>query len=157
MDLFSTTNTYAALVSVREKPDLNWSDPCNRKTIRQEVHGLVDIKITDVEEADLEKADRVSSLLETTTYFFDPEDTERIPDNLHAPVIDFDIPIRVAPSTTEGHFHLFIDYPLAWENFLKLLKVLSDTGLIEAGYYNASLERGYTAVRLPWVKKVKDE
>ena len=75
----------------------------------------------------------------------------------HKPVIDFDLPIEVIPSSTEGHGHLYIDKRLSWSDYVKLLEVLVEVGLVEEGYLNASVARGYTAVRLPWIMKGQEE
>lgn len=72
----------------------------------------------------------------------------------HKPVIDVDIPIRVYPSTTVGHHHLYIDTPMSWRAYKRLLRALVRAGLVEKGYYKASKRRGGSFVRLPWVAKV---
>lgn len=75
-------------------------------------------------------------------------------DGLHRPVLDFDIPARYVPSTTEGHGHLYIDLGLDWEKYEKLLVALGDAGILEDGYVKAALRRKATFVRPPWVKKL---
>jgi len=65
----------------------------------------------------------------------------------HAPVIDVDIPIYVVPSSQLGHYHLYIEKEISWNSYVRILKALENAGIIEAGYLNASLSRGYTAVR----------
>lgn len=75
--------------------------------------------------------------------------------DLHKPVIDFDIPIRAIPSSQEGHFHLYIDKEITWESYKKILDAFVDSGLVERVHAESSKSRGYSAVRLPWVKKVK--
>lgn len=72
---------------------------------------------------------------------------------LHRPVLDIDFPCKLIPSSTPGHFHLYMDRELSWHQYKKLLTVLAEVGLIESGYLRASLERCYTAVRLPWISK----
>lgn len=72
---------------------------------------------------------------------------------LHRPVLDIDFPVHVEPSSTEGHFHLYLDKPLRWDQYKRLLTALSIAGIIEPGYERVSVAREYTAVRLPWVKK----
>lgn len=72
---------------------------------------------------------------------------------LHAPVIDIDVPHRLVPSTTPGHSHLYIDVPMEWEQFDAILEALADAGVVEEGYYRASMARGFSTVRLPHVKK----
>jgi hypothetical protein len=71
----------------------------------------------------------------------------------HIPVLDIDMPCALYPSSTEGKYHLYIDCPLTWEEYKKLLDVMAEVGIIESGFANASIAKGYTAVRLPWVKK----
>jgi hypothetical protein len=73
--------------------------------------------------------------------------------NRHKPVLDLDLPAKLLPSSTPGHFHLFIDKEMSWETYEQLLRALADAGLIEPGYVSASQSRGYTAVRLPWIRK----
>lgn len=72
----------------------------------------------------------------------------------HAPVIDLDVPHKLVPSTTEGHSHLYIDVPMGWEQYSKLLRVLAECGIIEQGYCDASLARHASYVRKPGHKKV---
>jgi len=42
---------------------------------------------------------------------------------------------------------------MSWRKLGALLVALAEAGVIEEGYLKASLERGHTALRLPWVKK----
>jgi hypothetical protein len=75
----------------------------------------------------------------------------------HRPILDIDMPVTVIPSSTPGHGHLYIDKLLTWGQYKRLLDVLAEVGIIEHGYLNASIERGFTAVRLPWIKKKEIE
>jgi hypothetical protein len=73
---------------------------------------------------------------------------------MHRLVIDIDHRVKAVESTTPGHFHLYIDVPMNWhDQALPLLHALADAGVVEPGYVGASERRGYTAVRLPWVRK----
>jgi hypothetical protein len=72
---------------------------------------------------------------------------------MHKPVLDIDMPVTVLPSSTPGHYHLFIDKELTWDSYVQLLSVMSAIGILEDGFVSASLARGHTAVRLPWIKK----
>lgn len=75
-------------------------------------------------------------------------------DAVHKPVLDIDIPgSALIPSSTPGHFHLYLNRELTWANYAKLLTVLGEVGLLQKGYVDASLNRGYSAVRLPWITK----
>lgn len=71
----------------------------------------------------------------------------------HRPVLDIDLPVKVVPSSTPGHSHVFIDAPMTWATYSRLLEALADAGLVERGYVSASQARGYTSVRLPHVKR----
>ena len=79
--------------------------------------------------------------------------TSMLPDGRHAPVLDLDVPHRLVASTTEGHSHLYLDVPMSWRNYKKLLKALAKAGVIEHNYMAMSINRGHSAVRMPWVKK----
>lgn len=75
----------------------------------------------------------------------------------HAIVLDIDYPAALIPSETAGHFHLYLDVPggIAQNEYMGLLKKLSELGVIEKGYYAASWARGHSDVRLPWVSKAE--
>lgn len=73
---------------------------------------------------------------------------------LHRPVIDIDVPIRLVPSTTPGHHHLYIDHDVPYHRYLNILDALADAGIVEPGYVAATRRRGMSFVRLPWVAKV---
>lgn len=72
-------------------------------------------------------------------------------------ILDIDIPSQLIPSSTPGHFHLYVDKEISYEKWELLLIALANAGIIEEGYKNASLERRYTAVRLPWIKKEEEK
>jgi hypothetical protein len=72
---------------------------------------------------------------------------------MHMPVIDIDLPCTLVPSTTEGHFHLYIDKEVSWSDYCRLLSAMVDCGIVEEGYYAAALRRGATFVRMPGVRK----
>lgn len=71
----------------------------------------------------------------------------------HYPVIDIDFPIKAIPSSTPGHFHLYIDMPIPWEKYMTILEAMADAGIVQPGYVAASIRRGHTDVRLPWCAK----
>ena len=73
----------------------------------------------------------------------------------HKIVLDIDMPAQLIPSSTPGHFHLYVDHEITWHDYQALLHVMGDVGLLEPGYVGASLARGHTALRLPWIKKPK--
>lgn len=71
----------------------------------------------------------------------------------HRPVLDIDFPAALIPSSTAGHFHLYLDKQLSTSQYMKLLDALAEAGIIEQGYASVSEARGYTSARLPWIKK----
>lgn len=97
-----------------------------------------------------DEANIITSVVETQPRL--PKDLVR-----HAPVIDLDIPCILLDSSTPGHHHLIIDREITWSAYLGILSALVRAGLVEEGYLNASDKRGYTAIRLPWVKKEVSE
>lgn len=78
----------------------------------------------------------------------------KLADGRHAPVLDIDYEARLVPSTTEGHYHLYLDQPVTWWRYALVLAAMALAGLIEPGYAKASMRRRMTMVRLPWVSKV---
>lgn len=71
----------------------------------------------------------------------------------HRPVIDLDFETKLIPSSTPGHYHLYLDRNLSWNDYKTLLLALADAGIISRGYAVASIERGHSCVRVPWLKK----
>ena len=74
---------------------------------------------------------------------------------LHYPVLDLDIPAHLVPSSTPGNTHLYIDLPLTPESLWAICDALAEAGVLQPGYVAACKARGYTSVRLPWVKKAE--
>lgn len=75
----------------------------------------------------------------------------------HLITIDLDVDHVYIPSTTPGHGHLLVNHPIAWEKYSRLLLLLLELGVLEEGYVDATLRRGYSAVRVPWIMKEPDE
>ncbi len=75
----------------------------------------------------------------------------------HMVTIDVDHPALLVPSSSPGHFHLFIDTPMNWRSYRKLLKALYKAGVIGRNAYWRSLDRGASFVRPPGVFKTTTE
>lgn len=75
----------------------------------------------------------------------------------HKILLDLDMPAKLIPSSTPGHFHLYIEHEMDKDAYFELLDALAKAGVIEKGYLGASETRGYTALRLPWVQKTEEE
>lgn len=74
-------------------------------------------------------------------------------DGLHIPMLDIDMPAMLLRSSTRNHYHLYIDKPMTWENYVKLLDVMAEVGILESGYVAVAKKRGRTQLRTPWTKK----
>lgn len=57
------------------------------------------------------------------------------------------------PSQTEGHYHVYSETPLAWDDYLQRLQQLVDLSIVEEGYLRATRTRGATFVRMVGVRK----
>ena len=113
-------------------------------------------EITEVDS--LDEANVVSSCQRKMSFTFDQDAKEGEPifidrGHLHTPVLDIDIPATLVPSSTPGKNHLYLDVPMSWDQYTKLLDVMAEVGILEPGYVSASKKRGFTAVRLPWIRK----
>jgi len=107
----------------------------------------------DLEETtSLDEANIVSS--EQVVRQFDYSEGQIVEgERLHTPVLDIDVPALLVDSSTPGKHHLYFDVPMTWGHYLELLDVMAKVGILEPGYVSASRARGFTAVRLPWIRK----
>ena len=76
---------------------------------------------------------------------------------IHKVVLDIDFPAKLIPSSTPGHFHLYVDCPIPKDKYIAMVNAMAAAGLVQEGYAGAAERRGYTGVRLPWIKKEKSE
>jgi hypothetical protein len=75
----------------------------------------------------------------------------------HMPVLDIDVSHELVPSSTDGHSHLYINVECDWNDYVEFLEAAAKIGLLEEGYVNASINRGFTAVRKPGLVKTDEE
>lgn len=73
--------------------------------------------------------------------------------NLHAPALDVDFPVECYESSTPGHYHVYIDVPMPWWKYRIMLWWMTKCGIIERGYYKASVKRKATYLRKKGVYK----
>ena len=79
-------------------------------------------------------------------------------DGRHSPALDLDFECRLVPSSTPGHFHLYLDgIVLDWDAYEELLAALEKAGIIGPGYFSHSLDRKMTVLRPEGVKKTKNQ
>lgn len=98
-------------------------------------------RVPPIETTDLDQATTITSKIEGALGL------------MHKVVLDIDLPCRLIESSTPGHYHLYIDTPVPWIGYRNLLDALAAAGIIQPGYANASRDRGYTRLRLPWIRK----
>lgn len=81
--------------------------------------------------------------------------TERYPYGVeyHRPVLDIDFPAELIPSSTPGHYHLYLDKQIPKASYMQLLRDLARAGIIQQGFADSAIERGASSARLPWIKK----
>lgn len=69
--------------------------------------------------------------------------------SFHMPVIDLDLPCRLIESRTPGHHHLYIDRPMTFDQYMKILHAMAEAGIVEWGFHDATQRRGFGSVRHP--------
>ena len=78
--------------------------------------------------------------------------------DFHTPILDLDLDAKLLPSTTHGHYHLYIDKVMPEEDYRKLIDVLVEVGILQKGIKEYQMdEEGFTAARLPGIKKQKND
>ena len=79
-------------------------------------------------------------------------------DELHAPIIDVDIPCNYIKSSTKGHGHLeFPSLQLTWDEYENLLSALCDAGIVSEAWLAHSRNRRMTTVRPRWIRKINSD
>jgi hypothetical protein len=76
-------------------------------------------------------------------------DIKGSPFGSHMPVIDLDLPCRLVESGTPGHYHLYIDKAVTFERYKAILESMALAGIVQYGFYDATVERGFGSVRHP--------
>jgi hypothetical protein len=74
-------------------------------------------------------------------------------DGWHMPALDIDFTTTLVPSTTGGHYHLYLNKRMRWWRYRILLRALKFAGIIEPGYYKASIRRRSTYLWRPGLYK----
>lgn len=71
----------------------------------------------------------------------------------HRPVLDLDFEAELIPSSTPGHYHLYLNHLMPKQTYFNLLRSLAEAGIIQYGFADSAIERGASSARLPWIKK----
>lgn len=69
------------------------------------------------------------------------------------PEIEFKVPVRALPSSTQGHFHLYVDAEIAPAAHMTLLAAFRDAGLIGADFHAMAERNGMTLLIKPGLTK----
>jgi hypothetical protein len=101
--------------------------------------------------SDAEKATTTTSLVEEAGFFRWKRDLPR-EDTYHKPVIEMDTPVYVTTSENGTH-QVYIDKMMPWMQYRLLLWVLATCGIVDRNHYVETVRRGYSLIRLPWVKR----
>lgn len=88
----------------------------------------------DHRDADPANADLVSSLVHTAEPW-------------HLPVFDLDFDCELKPSSSPGKYHLFLNRPVPWSKYVKVLEAMAEAGLLERGWVDAAKRQGYAVLR----------
>jgi hypothetical protein len=72
----------------------------------------------------------------------------------HMPALDIDFPARLIPSKTPGHYHLYLDIPLSYMQYLKLVDTLTEVGILAEGNRMQMVLTGQTFLRTRPEEKV---
>jgi hypothetical protein len=60
---------------------------------------------------------------------------------------------HLEPSSTEGHWHLYGDKKMTWGEYREFLDGMLTCGFVSEMWFTLSMERGYTLLRCPGVRK----
>lgn len=72
----------------------------------------------------------------------------------HYPILDLDFEASLIPSSTKGHYHLFLGKAMTDKQLDKLLSALVEAGIVQQGVLdNQWKKRKALFARVPWVKK----
>jgi len=78
-------------------------------------------------------------------------------DGKQKPIIDLDFEFEIKPSSTPGHYHLYLNHEISNTRFVVLMAALWFSGVVEMGYAVWSIRRLGNFVRPPGVMKQPGE
>lgn len=81
----------------------------------------------------------------------------KVHNNIHLPMFDIDYEARLIPSSTEGHYHLYLDQPCTWRQYKRVLRAMAKAGIVQKGFAKMSIRRKQAFLRPPGVKKASAE
>lgn len=63
--------------------------------------------------------------------------------------LTFDVPAHLLPSRTRGHHHLYVNAPMRWGTYKRLLQTLAKTGVVDPKWARASIKGRQSLLRPP--------
>jgi hypothetical protein len=114
------------------------------RTVRADIKSSYEDASSEWSQLPIVKANMITSELDSEDEFFA---------KAHRPVLDIDYEAALVPSSTPGHFHLYLDKTISHDAYMKFLEAAAVAGIIQWGFYEGAKKRGATSVRLPWIKK----
>lgn len=63
--------------------------------------------------------------------------------------LTFDVPAHLLPSRTRGHHHLYLNSPMRWGTYKRLLKTLAKAGVVDPKWARASIKGRQSLLRPP--------
>jgi len=78
-------------------------------------------------------------------------------DGYHRPALDIDLPCELVKSSTKDHFHLYIDKPLTFNAYRRLIAALVEAEIMDKAHLEHLDRNGSSLLRKPGVKKKKRE
>lgn len=76
---------------------------------------------------------------------------------IHLPLFDFDFPCKLIKSSTKGHFHLYVNKPVAWIHLYPLIIAMRNAGLLDVEWANIAIRDKQMLLRTANTKKIKSE
>lgn len=134
----------------------DWSTPSSLDELSAYQHRYYSVDFEpggDSSDPDQPESHQQADLGQAHTWSSELVDAEGNRTGYHTVMLDIDHPVRVVPSSTKGHYHLYIDVPVNETDYFLLLDTLALAGVVEPGYVEASKARASTHLRLPWVDK----
>lgn len=74
-------------------------------------------------------------------------------DGKHKPVLDLDFDCKLVPSSTNGHFHLYVNKEVDHKKWETMLIAMRDAGILQQGFVDGAIRCGQATVRPEWIKK----
>jgi hypothetical protein len=57
------------------------------------------------------------------------------------------VPAKLVPSSTEGHFHLYLETEMDWPDYLRLMRAMVEAGLLEKEWVDMNERRKMAMLR----------